>query len=48
VVQKRKKLLVDRNKFERIVKSLLRAKPMKREDVKISKKKPQRLIPPQT
>jgi hypothetical protein len=43
----KKKLVVDRNKFEGIVKGLLQAKPMKREDVKVSKKKPQRLIPPQ-
>lgn len=40
-------LKVDRGKFEGIVKSLLNAPPTKREDVKISKKKPQRLIPPQ-
>jgi hypothetical protein len=43
----KKSLKVDRNKFEGIVKSLLQAKPMKREDVKVSKKKPGKLIPPQ-
>ena len=41
----KKSLKVDRNRFEGIVKSLLQAKPMKREDVKISKKKPGKLIP---
>jgi hypothetical protein len=42
-----KSLKVDRKKFEGIVKNLLQAKPVKREDVKISKEKPGRLIPPQ-
>jgi hypothetical protein len=32
---------------EGIVQNLLHAKPVKREDVKISKKKPEKLIPPQ-
>jgi hypothetical protein len=31
-----------------IVQSLLQSKPMKREKVKIAKKKPAKLIPPQT
>jgi len=42
-----KSLTVDRKKFEGIVKNLLHSKPLKREDVKVSKKKPQKLIPPQ-
>lgn len=41
-----KGLKVDRGKFEEIVKTLLRAEPMKREDVKPEKKKPEKLIPP--
>jgi hypothetical protein len=43
----KKKLLVDRAQFEGIVKNLLHSKPLKREDVKVSKKKPEKLIPPQ-
>lgn len=43
----KKSLKVDRDKFEGIVKRLLHAKPLKREDVKVSKKKPEKLIPPQ-
>jgi hypothetical protein len=46
-VQK-KSLKVDRDQFEGIVKNLLNTKPVKREDVKVSKKKPGKLIPPQT
>jgi hypothetical protein len=46
-VKKPKELLVDRRKFEGIVKNLLHSKPMKREKVKIAKRKPQQLIPPQ-
>jgi hypothetical protein len=42
----KKKLLVDRKKFEGIVKQMLETDPLKREDVKVSKKKPQKLIPP--
>jgi hypothetical protein len=42
----KKSLKVDREKFEGIVKNLLHAKPVKREDVKVSKKKPEKLIPP--
>ena len=42
----RKSLKVDRSQFEGIVKRLLDAKPLKREDVKVSKKKPEKLIPP--
>ena len=41
------KLLVNREKFEGIVKSLLQGKPMKRDKVKVSKKKPEKLIPPE-
>jgi hypothetical protein len=43
----KKSLKVDREKFEGIVKSLIQAKPVKRDDVKVSKRKPERLIPPQ-
>lgn len=39
-----KTLKVDREKFEGIVKNLLKADPMKRDDVKVSKKKPGKLI----
>jgi hypothetical protein len=45
--EKRKSLKVDRKQFEGIVKNLLDSKPMKREKVKVSKKKPHKLIPPQ-
>jgi hypothetical protein len=41
-----KNLKVDRAQFEGIVKGLLNTKPLKRENVKVSKKKPQKLIPP--
>jgi hypothetical protein len=40
-------LKVDRKKFEGIVKNLLDTPPVKRDDVKVSKKKPEKLIPPQ-
>ena len=43
----KKSLKVDRKKFEGIVQSLLNTKPVKREDVKVSKRKPEKLIPPQ-
>jgi hypothetical protein len=43
----KKSLKVDRKKFEGIVQNLLRTPPVKREDVKVSKKKPEKLIPPQ-
>ena len=43
----RKSLKVDRKKFEGIVQNLLQSKPMKREKVKVAKKKPAKLIPPQ-
>ncbi len=43
----KKTLKVDRQQFEGIVKSMLRSKPVKRDKVKISKKKPTQLIPPQ-
>jgi hypothetical protein len=42
-----KSLKVDREKFEGIVKNLLDSPPTKREDVKVSKKKPEKVIPPQ-
>lgn len=42
-----KSLKVDRAKFEGIVKSLLKNPHIKREDVKVPKKKPEKLIPPQ-
>jgi hypothetical protein len=42
-----KSLKVDRGKFEKLVKTLIHSKPLKREDVKVSKKKPEKLIPPQ-
>jgi hypothetical protein len=42
-----KSLKVDRKKFEGIVKNLLQGKPLKRSKVKVSKRKPQQLIPPQ-
>jgi len=45
-VRKKKELKVDRAKFEGIVQSLLKADPVKREDVKVGKKKPAKLIPP--
>jgi len=38
---------VHRKQFLEIVKNLLHSKPEKREDMKISKKKPEKLIPPQ-
>jgi len=44
----KKSLKVDRKKFEGIVRNLLQAKPVKREDVKVSKRKPEKLIPPQS
>jgi hypothetical protein len=42
-----KSLKVDRKQFEGIVKNLINSSPVKREDVKIGKKKPGKLIPPQ-
>jgi hypothetical protein len=42
-----KSLKVDRGKFEGIVRNLLDTKPVKREKVKVAKKKPAKLIPPQ-
>jgi hypothetical protein len=42
-----KSLKVDRKQFEGIVKNLIHSAPVKREDVKVSKKKPQKLIPAQ-
>jgi hypothetical protein len=43
----KKSLVVDRQKFEGIVQSLLQSKPVKRAKVKVAKKKPAKLIPPQ-
>lgn len=42
-----KSLKVDRKKFEGIVKNLLRGKPLKRAKVKVAKRKPEKLIPPE-
>lgn len=44
---KKKSLKVDRKKFEGIVQNLLQAKPLKREKIKVAKKKPEKLFPPQ-
>ena len=44
---KKTDLKVDRQKFEGIVKSLLDSPPVKRDDVKVEKKKPGKLIPSQ-
>ena len=41
-----KSLKVDRKQFEGIVKNLIQTKPVKREKVKVAKKKPAKLIPP--
>jgi len=43
----KKSLKVDRAKFEGIVKNLLTTPHVKREDVKVEKKKPEKVIPPQ-
>ncbi|MGD0506424.1 MAG: hypothetical protein ABSA27_01420 [Terriglobales bacterium] len=43
----KKTLKVNRKQFEGIVKNLLQSKPLKRKDVKVSKRKPEKLIPPQ-
>jgi hypothetical protein len=43
----KKSLKVDRQKFESIVQNLLQHKPLKRSKVKVSKRKPEKLIPPQ-
>jgi hypothetical protein len=42
----KKSLKVDRKKFEGIVKRLLEAEPVKREEVKAAKRKPHKIIPP--
>ncbi|MFZ0290001.1 MAG: hypothetical protein WB951_01655 [Candidatus Sulfotelmatobacter sp.] len=44
---RKKSLKVDRKKFEGIVQNLLQAKPLKRSKVKVSKRKPEKLFPPQ-
>ena len=44
---KKKSLKVDRKKFEGIVQNLLQTKPLKRERVKVSKTKPEKLFPPE-
>ncbi len=41
----KKSLKVDREKFERVVKRLLETPHIKREKIKVSKKKPEKLIP---
>ena len=43
----KRSLKVDRDKFENLVKRLIHSDPVKREDVKVSKKKPDKVIPPQ-
>jgi len=43
----KKSLKVDRAQFEGIVKRMIQTEPVKREDVKVSKKKPEKIIPPQ-
>jgi hypothetical protein len=43
----KKSLKVDRAQFEGIVKNLINCAPVKREDVKVGKKKPHKVIPPQ-
>ncbi len=43
----KKSLKVDRKKFEGIVQNLLHTKPIKREKVKVAKRKPEKLFPPQ-
>jgi hypothetical protein len=43
----KKSLKVDRKRFEGIVQNLLRTKPLKRSKVKVEKKKPEKLFPPQ-
>jgi hypothetical protein len=44
----KKTLKVDRVTFEGLVNRLLHTKPVKREDVKVSKKKPEKIIPAQS
>jgi hypothetical protein len=44
---KQKSLKVDREKFEGIVKNLLESPPVKRDEVRVSKKKPHKVIPAQ-
>lgn len=41
----KKRLKVDRKKFEGVVQNLLQTKPMKREKVKVARKKPEKLFP---
>lgn len=43
----KKPLKVDRKQFEGIVQNLLQTKPVKRDKIKVAKKKPSKLIPPQ-
>jgi len=43
----KKSLKVDRKWFEGIVQNLLHTKPLKRSKVKVSKRKPEKLFPPQ-
>ena len=45
-MSKKKTLKVDRNQFEGIVKRMIQTEPVKRDDVKVSKKKPAKLVPP--
>jgi hypothetical protein len=41
----KKSLKIDREKFEGIVQNLLNSKPLKRDTVKVAKRKPEKLIP---
>jgi hypothetical protein len=47
MTEQKKSLKVNRAKFEGIVQNLLNSKPLKRSKVKASKRKPEKLIPPQ-
>jgi hypothetical protein len=43
----KKSLKVDRKQFEGIVRQLIHSAPLKRSKVKVSKRKPEKLFPPQ-
>jgi hypothetical protein len=47
LIMAKKSLQVDREKFEGIVQNLLQSKPLKRSKVKVAKRKPEKLFPPQ-
>jgi hypothetical protein len=44
---KKKPLQIDEKQLTSVVSRLLNTPPLKREDVKVAKKKPAKLIPPQ-